>query len=152
MYTGEGILSFQNLCLILLQKDHAMKYVQINAFKRVHSIGDFHLLSYSHFKYDNPLYLTNPVLRWIGSNTMFVLQTFMGKREVKLRATAASQEGLVTTEKSLTTKPRSIDQSKAKDVTSDSSRGDSHWQAVSGNLSVGREQGHRQQQIKATVP
>ena len=57
---------------------------------------------------------------------MFVLQIFMGKREVKLRATTASQEGLVTTERSLTTKPRSINQSKARDVTSDSSCGDSH--------------------------
>ena len=28
--TGEGVLSFQNLCLILLQNDHAIKYVQIN--------------------------------------------------------------------------------------------------------------------------
>ena len=57
---------------------------------------------------------------------MIDLQMSMGKREVKLRATVASQEGLVTTEKSLTTKPRSINQSKARDVTSDSSRGDSH--------------------------
>ena len=27
--SGEGVLSFQNLCLILLQKDHAIKYVRI---------------------------------------------------------------------------------------------------------------------------
>ena len=29
--SGEGVLSFQNLCLILLQNDHAIKYVQINS-------------------------------------------------------------------------------------------------------------------------
>ena len=29
MFPGEGVLRFQNLCLILLQNDHAIKYVQI---------------------------------------------------------------------------------------------------------------------------
>ena len=28
--SGEGVLSFQNVCLILLQNDHTIKYVQIN--------------------------------------------------------------------------------------------------------------------------
>ena len=31
--TGEGVLSFQNLCLILLQNDHAIKYVQIKSVR-----------------------------------------------------------------------------------------------------------------------
>ena len=33
-FSGEGVLSFQNLCLILLQNDHAIKYIQIQIQKR----------------------------------------------------------------------------------------------------------------------
>ena len=41
---GEGVLSFQNLCLILLQNDHAIKYVQIISFGEEGKKGDIYSL------------------------------------------------------------------------------------------------------------
>ena len=43
-HSGEGVLSFQNLCLILLQNDHAIKYVHSNQIKSTITIKKFFIV------------------------------------------------------------------------------------------------------------